>query len=289
MSSAGSYYLPNPSPYPLLGSICLFCIALGGASFLNDVAYGSWMMGGGLVAMCLLLFFWFGRVIAESPEYNNDVSASFRVSMSWFIFSEVMFFAAFFGALYYVRQLAVPWLADTELLWTGYEGGWPTAGPAGPTLLAPDATDVGPGEFSYIGPWELPLYNTLILMTSSVTCTLAHHALIANHRKQLIFWLALTVGLGYTFLYLQGVEYAHAYNDLGLTLGTGVYGSTFFMLTGFHGFHVTLGAIILTIVLIRCIKGHFTPDNHFAFEAGAWYWHFVDVVWVGLFIFVYIF
>ena len=221
-----------------------------------------------------------------------DVVKSFRKGMSSFIFSEVMFFAAFFGALYYLRDIAVPWLAETELLWPGFEASWPSTGPAGAELLAgvaPNATEIAEGtKFAVIDPWHLPLWNTIILLTSSVTLTIAHHAIQAGKRGSLILWLAITVALGFIFLFLQVEEYIEAYSHLGLTLGTGVYGSTFFMLTGFHGFHVCLGAFILLVVLIRCIKGHFSAEKHFAFEAGAWYWHFVDTVWVGLFIFVYI-
>lgn len=286
------YFVPEGSAYPFLASIALFFIAMGGASFLNGYAIGPTMMSLGGLAMAVLLFIWFRKVIIESPVYNMEVDKSFRMGMSWFIFSEVMFFAAFFGALYYIRMLAIPWLAETELLWPGFEATWPSTGPIGAELLAgvhPDATAIAEGtEFALIDPWHLPLLNTVLLLTSSVTLTIAHHALRANNRKQLIIWLAITVFLGALFLFYQAEEYIEAYQQLGLTLGTGVYGSTFFMLTGFHGFHVCLGAFILFVVLIRCIRGHFTPERHFVFEAGAWYWHFVDTVWVGLFIFVYI-
>ncbi|NNC99387.1 MAG: cytochrome c oxidase subunit 3 [Gammaproteobacteria bacterium] len=290
--SQDHYFVPDSSVYPFVSSVALFCIAMGGASLLNNYAIGSkLMMAGGLILACLL-FIWFRKVIAESPDYNMQVDASFRMGMAWFIFSEVMFFGAFFGALYYLRMLAVPWLAETELLWPGFEAVWPSSGPNGAEMLAgaiPNATEVAEAtRYALIDPWHLPLYNTILLLTSSVTLTIAHHALRAEKRALLIFWLAVTVILGVLFLVLQGVEYAEAYSHLGLTLGTGVYGSTFFMLTGFHGFHVTLGAFILFVVLLRCIKGHFTPERHFAFEGGAWYWHFVDTVWVGLFIFVYI-
>ncbi len=291
--SQDSYFLPSESRFPLLGSIALFIIAFGGANWLNDdmLINGKVTMLTGIACILILFFFWFGKVISESPDYNLHVDKSFRMSMSWFIFSEVMFFAAFFGALYYVRQLSVPWLSETDLLWPGFEGGWPTAGPEGALAIAPDthvdAADHGK-IFSQIGPWGLPLTNTLLLLTSSVTLTIAHHAIVAGQRSKLIFWLALTVILGFVFLFFQAEEYIEAYNAYGLTMGTGVYGSTFFMLTGFHGFHVFMGATILAIVLYRCIRGDFTEERHFAFEAAAWYWHFVDVVWVGLFIFVYI-
>ena len=290
--SQDQYFVPDASVYPFACSIALFFIAMGGASYLNGYAFGPKMMTVGFLSMGALLFIWFRKVIIESPDYNMDVDKSFRMGMSWFIFSEVMFFAAFFGALYYLRMLAIPWLAETELLWPGFEATWPSTGPQGAELLAgvhPDATAIAEGtQFAVIDPWHLPLLNTLLLLASSVTLTIAHHALRANNRTQLIIWLTITVVLGVLFLFFQVEEYIEAYSELGLTLGTGVYGSTFFLLTGFHGFHVCLGAFILLVVLIRCIKGHFTAERHFAFEAGAWYWHFVDTVWVGLFIFVYI-
>ena len=290
--SKDHYFVPDASAYPFLASIALFFIAMGGASFLNGYSFGPTFFSLGMFAMGVLLFIWFRKVIIESPDYNMDVDKSFRMGMSWFIFSEVMFFAAFFGALYYLLMLAVPWLAETELLWPGFEATWPSSGPQGAELLAgvtPSVESIAEGtEYALIDPWHLPLYNTLLLLASSVTLTIAHHALRANNRTQLIVWLAITVILGVIFLFLQAEEYIEAYTQLGLTMGTGVYGSTFFLLTGFHGFHVCLGAFILLVVLIRCIRGHFTPERHFAFEAGAWYWHFVDTVWVGLFIFVYI-
>lgn len=286
------YFVPDASVYPFVCSIALFCIAMGGASYLNGYTFGPTMMSAGGLIMAVMLFIWFRKVIIESPDYNMDVDKSFRMGMAWFIFSEVMFFAAFFGALYYLRTLAIPWLAETEILWPGFEASWPTAGPQGAELLAqgtPSGTAIAEGtKYSLIDPWHLPAINTLLLLISSVTLTIAHHALRANKRGQLIFWLVVTVLLGVWFLFLQAEEYVEAYTQLGLTLGTGVYGSTFFLLTGFHGFHVTLGAFILFVVLIRCMRGHFTPERHFVFEAGAWYWHFVDTVWVGLFIFVYI-
>jgi cytochrome c oxidase subunit 3 len=139
-----------------------------------------------------------------------------------------------------------------------------------------------------MGPWGIPAINTLLLLSSGVTVTFAHWALKKNSRGPLVMWLLATVALGFTFLGFQIYEYYHAYHELNLTLGSGIYGSTFFMLTGFHGFHVTLGAIMLTVIMFRCMKGHFTPEHHFGFEGVAWYWHFVDVVWLGLFIFVYI-
>jgi cytochrome c oxidase subunit 3 len=230
-----------------------------------------------------MMFGWFGEVIrdSEAGRYNKQVDASFRWSMGWFIFSEVMFFAAFFGALFYTRVLSVPWLADAEtgsLLWEGFQATWPTAGPG----LTKDGFD-----FTPMGAWGIPAINTLLLLSSGVTVTWAHWGLKKSNRTQLILGLAMTVALGVVFLALQAYEYEHAYSEMGLTLGAGVYGATFFMLTGFHGFHVLVGTTMLIVMLLRSIAGHFTAEHHFAFEAVSWYWHFVDVVWVLLFILVY--
>jgi len=273
------YYLPAPSYWPILGSAALLGMTLGGTLFIHHVAGGGWVLALGFSLLVWMLFGWFGTVIRESERglFNEQVDVSFRWSMGWFIFSEVMFFSAFFGALYYVRNLSVPDLAGgvSNMLWPGYTGGWPTAGPGVKEAFEPMAA------------WGIPAINTLILLTSGVTVTWAHWALKKANRSQLILGLFLTVALGVCFLFLQGFEYHHAYTELGLTLGAGVYGSTFFMLTGFHGLHVTLGTIMLLVMLLRSTAGHFTPDHHFAFEAASWYWHFVDVVWLGLFVFVY--
>jgi len=275
-ASSGSYYLPNPSPWPIITSAGLFTLALGTALFMNNLGAGPWLMLGGAAIIIYMMFRWFGQVIGESESgaYNQQVDLSFRWGMSWFIFSEIMFFAAFFGALFYVRQITLPLLGTDELLWPGFEGVWPTAGPKG-------------NPFTPMGAWGIPAINTLILLTSGATVTWAHWGLLKNSRSQLVVGLALTVALGIAFITLQAYEYVHAYKELGLTLKAGVYGATFFMLTGFHGFHVTMGTIMLFVILMRSMAGHFKPDNHFGFEAVAWYWHFVDVVWLGLFIFVY--
>ncbi|HJL55892.1 MAG TPA: cytochrome c oxidase subunit 3 [Arenicellales bacterium] len=251
---------------------------------------GPWLMAAGAIIIVLMLYAWFSQVATESEagRYDAQVDTSFRMGMGWFIFSEVMFFAAFFGALFYTRVLSVPWLAGEEMLWPGFEAAWPTAGPQGAAYIGPDAHEVAPGQFSSIGAFGVPLLNTILLLASSVTVTIAHWALKKNQRAKLSFWLFVSVVLGFAFLYFQAGEYMEAYNHLGLTLGSGVYGATFFMLTGFHGLHVTIGAITLTVILVRCLRGHFKPDEHFGFEGAAWYWHFVDTVWVGLFIFVYI-
>ena len=281
------YYVPHLAKWPIVGSIGLTVTFLGAIHVLNsEVSVTPWLMFLGIGIILIMMFGWFSDVIKESEDnlYNTQVDASFRMGMVWFIFSEVMFFAAFFGALFYARTFSVPWLggegtglATNEVLWNGYEGVWPSNGPA----------DLN-GRFEIIDPYHLPLVNTLLLLASSVTITIAHHALRANNRSQTIFWLIATVLLGAVFIFFQAEEYVLAYQEFNLKLSSGIYGSTFFLLTGFHGMHVTLGAIMISIITIRVIKGHFKPESHFGFEAVAWYWHFVDVVWLGLFIFVYI-
>ncbi len=284
-TASGGYYFAPPSKWPVVGSTALFFFASGMVMWMNDIQPGGFLsLALGFGILIYMLFGWFGVVIHESESglYNKQLDVSYRWSMSWFIFSEVMFFAAFFGALFYARVFSVPWLGDLDnaMIWQGYDAKWPTAGP----YLAQNADYA----FQTMSAWGIPAINTMLLLASGVTVTIAHHALIANNRSRLILFLFLTVVLGVVFLALQMYEYAHAYSDLNLKLTSGVFGSTFFMLTGFHGFHVTLGAIMLTVILFRCIKGHFKPDHHFGFEAVAWYWHFVDVVWLGLFIFVYV-
>jgi cytochrome c oxidase subunit 3 len=274
------YAVPQPMPWPVMGAASLFLMALG-AVFVFNGTMGGWVsIAAGFMLLLYMMVRWFGDVIRESEggKYGRWEDVSFRWGMSFFIFSEVMFFAAFFGALYWARIHSVPDLASLEhnaLMWPGFSGQWPSAGPH---FIE---------KFQIMGAWGLPALNTALLLTSGVTVTFAHWALIRNDRPKLLIWLALTVALGVTFLGVQAYEYGHAYGDLNLKLSTGVYGSTFFMLTGFHGFHVTVGAIMLTVIWFRCYYGHFKPDHHFAFEGVAWYWHFVDVVWLGLFIFVY--
>jgi cytochrome c oxidase subunit III len=283
--NADKYYVPHGSPWPIFGSVALFIMMIGASMLLNGSGGAPYVFGTGLILVLAMFYFWFGTVIGESEGglYNAAVDRSFRMGMLWFIFSEVMFFAAFFGALYYGRGLSIPWLAgegvklSTHLeLHPLYEGLWPTNGPA----------NLG-GKFTTV-PWSgVPLFNTMILLASGVTVTIAHHALKAGHRTTLNVSLGATWLLGFIFVYLQIGEYKEAIEHHNLTMASGFYGSTFYMLTGFHGFHVTLGAIMLTVIWVRCMKGHFTPTQHFAFEGVAWYWHFVDVVWLGLFIFVY--
>ena len=283
---ADLYFVPKQSAWPLVGSVGLFTLALGTANWFNGHLWGKAFFFLGLAIMIGMFIGWFGAVIRESVSgsYNRQVDVSFRMGMIWFIFSEVMFFAAFFGALYYARNFSVPWIGGAghgvmthALLWNDFDPAWPSNGPA----------QVG-GSFQIMSAWGLPLINTLLLLTSGITLTIAHHALKAGQRGKVLLWLGLTVLLGAVFLFFQVEEYIHAYTELNLTLGSGIYGSTFFMLTGFHGAHVTMGALILTVMLVRIMKGHFDSEKHFGFEAASWYWHFVDVVWIGLFIFVYV-
>ncbi|MBX3678808.1 cytochrome c oxidase subunit 3 [Cognatazoarcus halotolerans] len=273
------YFVPEPSRYPIFGSIALLLIASGAVMWLNKVGSGPWTLAIGFAVLIYMLFGWFGQVVRESEggSYGKNVDASFRWSMGWFIFSEVMFFAAFFGALFYIRVLGLPWLADSDnsLLWPGFSAAWPSAGP-----LVED-------PFTPMAAWGIPAINTLILLTSGATLTWAHWGMMKENRGQLKAGLFLTILLGAIFLSLQIYEYMHAYHEMNLKLTSGIYGSTFFMLTGFHGLHVTIGAIMLTVMLFRVIAGHFSKEHHFAFEATAWYWHFVDVVWLMLFVVVY--
>ena len=288
------YYVPAQSQWPIIACIGLLVTVTGLGHWFNDLsaerdsASGPLIFFIGVLLLIWMFFGWFGSVVRENRAglYSAQMDRSFRWGMSWFIFSEVMFFAAFFGALFYIRYWVGPWLGGegdkgiSNMLWPGFEYSWP--------LLQNPDPKVFPGPSEVIGPWGLPLINTLLLVTSSFTLTFAHHALRRGQRGPLKLWLGLTLLLGFAFLVLQAEEYIHAYTELGLTLGSGIYGATFFMLTGFHGAHVTIGAIMLSVMFFRVLRGHFTPDDHFGFEAAAWYWHFVDVVWICLFVFVYV-
>jgi cytochrome c oxidase subunit 3 len=285
MSESNGYYIPHGTKWPFLSTISLMVLFIGFANYMNGYSTGVILMLSGLSLLLIMTYGWFSTVITESESgvYNDQVDTSFRWGMVWFIFSEVMFFSAFFGALYYARELSLPWLGGEGskmttniVLWPQFENIWPSNGPI----------NAG-GDFTLMKAGGIPAINTLILLTSGLTVTWAHHGLKEQNRNQLILGLIATVLLGFLFVGLQAYEYMHAYSELNLKLTTGIYGSTFYMLTGFHGFHVTLGAIMLTVILFRCMKGHFSGDNHFGFEAVAWYWHFVDVVWLGLFVFVY--
>ncbi len=295
MENEGSYYVPAQSKWPIIASIGLFLTLTGTAMIMTHMsagekdAMGYWVFFAGGLIMAWMLFGWFGNVIQESRAglYSQQMDRSFRWGMGWFIFSEVMFFAAFFGVLFYVRFFSVPWLGGeghhvmtNQLLWQGFTADWP--------LMNNPDNERFPGSAALVDPFHLPLLNTLLLVTSSMTLTLAHHALRRDDRYKLKLWMILTLMLGFAFLFFQVEEYIEAYTELGLTLKAGIYGSTFFILTGFHGAHVTLGAIMLTVMLVRIYKGHFEPEKHFAFESASWYWHFVDVIWIGLFIFVYL-
>jgi cytochrome c oxidase subunit 3 len=264
----------------MLAGISMLVTMAGASGWVNSLPWGPAVCLAGIAAMLVVLYFWFGDAIGESERglYGKRIDLSYRWSMSWFIFSEVMFFGAFFGALFYARAVTMPWLADLDhkILWPDFAAHWGNTGPAGVV-----------DGFQTMGPFPIPTINTALLLTSGVTLTIAHHALRAGHRAKTAFWLFATILLGAIFMGFQVYEYMHAYSDLNLKLTSGIYGSTFFMLTGFHGFHVTMGAIMLAVILYRVMKGHFTPDNHFGFEGAAWYWHFVDVVWLGLYVVVY--
>ena len=280
------YFVPSPSSYPALASAGLFFVILGAGQWINGEGWGRYSLVFGLAVLFVILYKWFGAAIGESESgsYGHKVDLSFRWSMSWFIFSEVMFFGAFFFALWWMRVHSVPELGNLEhaLLWPDFKAVWPSAA-AGAT--ASPAGIIEP--FQTMGPFWLPTINTALLLSSGVTLTIAHHALQAGDRGRTIAFMWVTVLLGVTFLGVQGYEYFHAYSDLNLKLTSGAYGSTFFMLTGFHGFHVFVGMLMLLVITLRLGKGHFTPQRHFGFEGAAWYWHFVDVVWLGLYILVY--
>jgi len=280
------YFVPQPSRHPVLASFGLFWVILGAGQWINGVGWGKYSLFFGLLWLFGVLFQWFREAIGESEEgsYSYKVDLSYRWSMSWFIFSEVMFFGAFFTALWWMRGHSVPALGglDNALLWPDFKAVWPsvaagvTASPAG--IIEP---------FTTMTPFWLPTINTALLLSSGVTLTIAHHLLRENKRTQTILWMWITVLLGATFVAVQAYEYFHAYSELNLKLTSGAYGSTFFMLTGFHGFHVIVGMLMLLFITLRLMKGHFTPDRHFGFEGAAWYWHFVDVVWLGLYTLVY--
>ena len=285
-SQAPYYFVPSPSQWPMVGSLALLCFGFGMSGWVNGAAYGPYVLALFLAILVYMMVGWFGTVAGESEAglYNHRVDTAFRWSMGWFIFSEVMFFGAFFTALWWARAHSVPALGSLEnaLLWPDFKAVWPsmaagvTASPAG--IIEP---------FTTVGPFWLPTINTALLLTSGVTLTIAHHALREGHRARTVNFMWATVLLGVIFLGVQGYEYAHLYNDLNLKLNSGVYGSTFYMLTGFHGFHVLVGMLMLLFVTLRLRKGHFTAERHFGFEGAAWYWHFVDVVWLGLYILVY--
>ena len=294
MATHDHYYVPAQSKWPIIATVGLLVTVWGLATWFNDLkaarpeSHGPLIFFVGSLLVAYMMVGWFGAVIKESRAglYSPQLDRSFRWGMTWFIFSEVMFFAAFFGALFYVRHFSGPWLggegskALAHMLWPNFQFAWPLLNSPDPVLY--------PAPKDIINPWGLPLLNTVLLVSSSVTLTLAHHALNKGQRGALKAWLGLTVVLGIAFLGFQAEEYIHAYKELGLTLGSGVYGATFFMLTGFHGAHVTIGTLILLVMLVRIVRGHFNAEHQFGFQAASWYWHFVDAVWVALFLFVYV-
>lgn len=279
-AAAPHYFVPGPSKWPMAAGLSLLVTMIGASAWVNDLSWGPAVNIAGILATLLVFYFWFGDAIGESEagQYSKRIDLSYRWSMSWFIFSEVMFFGAFFGALFYARTISTPWLGDLDhkIIWPDFAAQWGGASPAGTV-----------DSFTTMGPFPIPTINTCLLLLSGVTLTISHHALRAGHRAKTAFWLAATILLGAVFMGFQAYEYMHAYSDLNLKLTSGIYGSIFYLLTGFHGFHVTLGAIMLSVILYRVMKGHFTADNHFGFEGAAWYWHFVDVVWLGLYVVVY--
>ena len=280
------YFVPGPSRHPVMAAIGLFFVILGASQWINGAGWGAYALAFGMAFWWIVLFQWFRQAVGESESglYGHKIDLSFRWSMSWFIFSEVMFFGAFFTALWWARTHSVPALGNIEnaLIWPDFAAVWPSL-QAGATASPGNIVD----PFQTMGPFWLPTINTALLLTSGVTLTIAHHALQAGNRGKTIAFMWMTVLLGITFLFVQGYEYYHAYTEYNLKLSSGVFGSTFFMLTGCHGFHVFVGMLMLLFITLRLQKGHFTPNKHFGFEGAAWYWHFVDVVWLGLYILVY--
>jgi cytochrome c oxidase subunit 3 len=274
------YFVPGPSRHPIMAAIGLFFVILGAGQWINGYQWGAYSLAFGLLWWWGVLYQWFRDAIGESEggQYSHRIDLSYRWSMSWFIFSEVMFFGAFFTALWWARMHALPALGslDNALLWPDFKAVWPS--------MAAGATG-SPADI--VEPFWLPTINTALLLSSGVTLTIAHHALRAAHRAQCVRFMWLTVVLGFVFLCVQGYEYYHLYTELNLKLSSGAYGSTFFMLTGFHGLHVFIGMLMLLFITLRLQRGHFTPERHFGFEGAAWYWHFVDVVWLGLYVMVY--
>ena len=302
--STQNYYVPDQSRFPIFMAVSLFLLVMGASSTINNLGNAEsnsvYILYAGFASLFTTLFFWFRQVIKEhlAGLDSNQLKTSYVYGMAWFIFSEVMFFAAFFGALFYVRSFAVPWLGGEGEkgigvaaldLWDGFESVWPLieTPDKGAAYVLAEKSMAWPG-WGHALEW-LPLWNTIVLLSSSVTVHFAHVGLKNGNRKKFNRFLGITVALALIFVGLQAAEYHEAYIKYGLTLNSGIYGSTFFMLTGFHGFHVMMGGLMLAIMLARSVfAGHFEDHDHFGFEAASWYWHFVDVVWVMLFLFVYI-
>ncbi|EKD71420.1 MAG: hypothetical protein ACD_46C00185G0004 [uncultured bacterium] len=292
------YFVAEPSYWPIVGSIGVFSTVLGLVQVLHKGVIGPYLMAFGIAVILLTMFGWFSAVIKESLSglHSEQMDRSYRWGMLWFIVSEIFLFGIFFGALFYTRLFSLTELGDTvgslaqslllskgaathSVLWPKFQATWPLLVNPNPTLF--------PGPTGVVSTWGIPALNTLILLSSAVTVTWAHWGLKKGNQRTLIIGLILTIILGFTFEGFQINEYMKAYEELNLTLASGIYGTTFFTLTGLHAMHVTVGAIMLTVILFRALRGHFLPEHHFAFEAVSWYWHFVDVVWLFLFVFVY--
>jgi len=282
------YFFAKPSHWPIFGSCGLFLLMIGIINIIHGNWYGHYLFMGGSLLLAYTMFGWFSTVIDESLAglHSQKMDRTYRFGMIWFIISEVAFFGIFFFALFYIRFFAVPSLAGEiaspethTILWPQFKAIWPL-------LKNPNPTEFkGPKEV--MSDFGIPVLNTFILLSSALAITIAHWKLKENKRHLLNIFVFITILLGLLFLCLQAYEYTEAYTRMGLTLHSGIYGSTFFMLTGFHAAHVTIGLTMLTVIFIRCLKGHFLPEHDFGFEAVSWYWHFVDVVWLCLFVFVY--
>ena len=259
------YHLVDPSPWPFVGSVSAFVLAIGAVVWMHNHA-NPWTMIIGFVLVLYTMFMWWRDVIKEANQGDHTpvVGLHLRYGMLMFIASEVMFFVAWFWAFFDASLFPNEAAQYAREAYTG--GVWP------------------PKSVEVLDPFHLPLYNTIILLLSGTTVTWAHHALLHNDRKGLVWGLTITVALGVLFSMVQAYEYIHA----PFAFKDSIYGATFFMATGFHGFHVLIGTIFLLVCLFRAMAGHFTPKQHFGFEAAAWYWHFVDVVWLFLFVSVYI-
>ncbi len=265
------YHLVNPSPWPLVGSISAFVLAVGAIFWMKNLKMfglhaGPYIFGAGLIGVLYVMIAWWADVIneAEHGDHTRVVQLSHRYGMILFISSEVMFFVAWFWAFFDASLFSNEAIQYSRVEFTG--GHWPPKG------------------IEVLDPWHLPLLNTLLLLTSGTTVTWAHHALLNNDREGLKKGLLATIVLGMIFTSVQAYEYAHA----PFAFKNSIYGSTFFMATGFHGFHVIVGTIFLIVCLFRAMKGQFTPKQHLGFEFAAWYWHFVDVVWLFLFACIYV-
>jgi cytochrome c oxidase subunit 3 len=278
--------IPN-SYLPIILAFAMLFTALGAGGMLHDQESAVWLFLFGVVLLLAGIYKWFQRVVLDGQTLlsgNKVFDQSMRIGMIWFIFTEVMFFAALFGVLFYIRVWVLPQLGGLvpakvmthTILWPDFQATWPLQ-------QTPDGTvkDIQP-----VLAMGIPAFNTIILLLSGVTITISHHYLYLERYMQSARWLLTTVALGVFFLIMQFYEYAHAISS-GFTHQSGIYGNIFYFMTGFHGLHVLIGSVILFVMYLRMKRGHFSADSHFGFEASAWYWHFVDVVWLMLFVFVY--